>query len=188
MNVSHGCIRLYPEDIERLFMKTPIGTPGRFVYQPIKFGWRGDALYVEVHDDLYAVYPGLWNHALHEVARLHLDKYVDMGKLEKAVEAKTGLVTYVMPGAEPDRTMDGIEAASIPPPPETAPVVASTTPTSNDATATTAAPADTMTAVDGNDDNDSIKSSDIAPSDTVSHDGDWEPIPASGGKHSDTVE
>ena len=23
-----------------------------FVYQPVKFGWRGDALYVEVHEDL----------------------------------------------------------------------------------------------------------------------------------------
>ena len=29
MTVSHGCVRLYPEDIERLFSKTPVGTPGR---------------------------------------------------------------------------------------------------------------------------------------------------------------
>lgn len=188
MNVSHGCIRLYPEDIQRLFMKTPVGTPGRFVYQPIKFGWRGNALYVEVHGDLYAVYPGLWNHAVHEVARLHLDKYVDMGKLEKAVEAKTGLVTYVMPGAEPDLALDGTAAASLPPPPETAPVVASTTTTSNDAASAASAPADTMPAADANDDHQAIKSSHIAPGDTVSHDGDWEPIPAAGGKHSNTVE
>ena len=50
MEVSHGCIRLYPRDIERLFNKVKIGTPGMFVYQPVKFGWRGDLLYVEVHD------------------------------------------------------------------------------------------------------------------------------------------
>jgi len=31
---EHGCIRLYPEDIERLFAIVPIGTPGEFVYQP----------------------------------------------------------------------------------------------------------------------------------------------------------
>jgi len=101
MGVSHGCVRLYPEDIERLFYKTKVGTPGRFVYQPVKFGWRGDALYVEVHDDLYGKYPGLWQHAQSEVKRLGLENDVDMIKLEKAVAAKTGVPTYVMEGAEP---------------------------------------------------------------------------------------
>jgi len=91
MEVSHGCVRLYPEDIESLFKKVRIGTPGRFVYQPIKFGWRGDRLYVEVHDDLYARYPGLWQHAVDEVKRLGLSDKVDFYKLEKAVEAKTGV-------------------------------------------------------------------------------------------------
>ena len=28
MKVSHGCIRLYPEDIERLYNKMKVGTPG----------------------------------------------------------------------------------------------------------------------------------------------------------------
>jgi L,D-transpeptidase ErfK/SrfK len=110
MNVSHGCIRLYPEDIERLYSKVRIGTPGRFVYQPVKFGWRGDALYVEVHDDLYAKYPGLWNHALREVKRLGLEDRVDMDKLEKTVELRSGIPTYVMPGLEPGT---GIETANL---------------------------------------------------------------------------
>ncbi len=101
MNVSHGCVRLYPEDIERLYSKVRVGTPGRFVYQPVKFGWRGESLYVEVHDDLYARYPGLWNHALHEVKRLGLEDRVDMGKLEKAVGLRAGIPTYVMPGPDP---------------------------------------------------------------------------------------
>jgi L,D-transpeptidase ErfK/SrfK len=133
MNVSHGCIRLYPEDIERLFARVPVGTPGRFVYQPIKFGWRGNALYVEVHDDLYGVYPGLWNHAVHEVQRLNLGSFVDMGKLQKAVEAKSGLVTYVMPGNEPSST-GGLEAASLPAPPG----VTTTAPSADVEPATTA--------------------------------------------------
>jgi len=178
MNVSHGCIRLYPEDIERLFMKTPVGTPGHFVYQPIKFGWRGNSLYVEVHDDLYAVYPGLWNHAVHEVRRLHLEKYVDMMKLEKAVEAKTGLVTYVMPGAEPDRALDGSGTASLPPPPETAPEVASTVTTDGaapSATADTTSAEDTPAAAD---DDESMTVPSAAPADAGSYDGDWEPLPA----------
>ncbi|HYL58643.1 MAG TPA: L,D-transpeptidase family protein [Candidatus Acidoferrales bacterium] len=101
MEVSHGCIRLYPEDIERLFNKVKIGTPGAFVYQPVKFGWRGDALYVEVHDDLYGRYAGLWAYAQKEADRLNLTDQIDSVKLEKAVEAKTGVPTYVMPGPAP---------------------------------------------------------------------------------------
>ncbi len=102
MEVSHGCIRLYPEDIERLFNKVKVGTPGEFVYQPIKFGWRGDSLYVEVHQDLYGVYPGLWQHAIAEVKRRGLWDAVDFQKLERAVEKKTGVPTYIMPGESPD--------------------------------------------------------------------------------------
>src|SRR5262245_36657585 len=41
MQVSHGCVRLYPEDIERLFPMVPIKTPGEFTYQPVKVGRRG---------------------------------------------------------------------------------------------------------------------------------------------------
>jgi L,D-transpeptidase ErfK/SrfK len=49
MRVSHGCIRLYPEDIERLFELVPIGTPVRIIYEPIKVGWREGALFIEIH-------------------------------------------------------------------------------------------------------------------------------------------
>ncbi len=48
-NVSHGCIRLYPEDIARLFREVSIGTPVRVVDQEVKTAWIGNTLYVEVH-------------------------------------------------------------------------------------------------------------------------------------------
>ncbi len=128
MNVSHGCIRLYPEDIERLFNKTPVGTTGRFVYQPVKFGWRGNNLYVEVHEDLYAVYPGLWNHAMHEVKRLHLEPSVDLNKLEQAIAAKNGMPTYVMNGPAPSPNIESASASFFPPPPGmSGPIIASDT-------------------------------------------------------------
>jgi L,D-transpeptidase ErfK/SrfK len=95
MSVSHGCVRLYPEDIEVLFHMVRVGMPGQFVYEPIKFGWRANRLYVEVHDDLYGMYPGMWNHATKEVARLGLQDQVDMDALQKAVIAKTGVPTFV---------------------------------------------------------------------------------------------
>ena len=49
--VSHGCIRLYPEDIARLFELVPIGTPVQVISQAIKIGWYGGELYVEAHPE-----------------------------------------------------------------------------------------------------------------------------------------
>jgi L,D-transpeptidase ErfK/SrfK len=126
MNVSHGCVRLYPEDIERLFHKVKVGTPGLFVYEPVKFGWRGGALYVEVHDDLYARYPGLWNHAVSEARSLGLGDQVDAQKLEQAVQARSGIPTYVMPGADPNAAVEKASAE----PATAAPLTAAVTPVS----------------------------------------------------------
>jgi L,D-transpeptidase ErfK/SrfK len=49
MRATHGCVRLYPEDIEEIFAKVPVGTPVRIVNQPFKAGWESGALYLEVH-------------------------------------------------------------------------------------------------------------------------------------------
>jgi L,D-transpeptidase ErfK/SrfK len=46
--VSHGCMRMYPEDIEKLFHWTKIGTPVTVVSQEVKLGWHDGALYLEV--------------------------------------------------------------------------------------------------------------------------------------------
>jgi L,D-transpeptidase ErfK/SrfK len=52
MRVSHGCIRLYPEDIAVLFTMVSIGTPVHIIDQPIKAGIRDDKLFLEVHQPL----------------------------------------------------------------------------------------------------------------------------------------
>ncbi len=45
---SHGCIRLYPEDIETLFNAVDIGTKVTIIDTPYKLGWKGEVLYLEV--------------------------------------------------------------------------------------------------------------------------------------------
>jgi L,D-transpeptidase ErfK/SrfK len=52
MRVTHGCIRLFPEDIGFLFGKISINTPVRIINEPVKIGWDGDDLVVEVHRTL----------------------------------------------------------------------------------------------------------------------------------------
>ena len=49
--ISHGCIRLYPEGIENLFGDVPIGTPVQVIDEPIKIGWFGGELYMEVYPE-----------------------------------------------------------------------------------------------------------------------------------------
>jgi L,D-transpeptidase ErfK/SrfK len=47
--VSSGCIRMFPEDIVRLYHMVPVGAKVTVVDQPIKAAWIGDKLYLEVH-------------------------------------------------------------------------------------------------------------------------------------------
>jgi L,D-transpeptidase ErfK/SrfK len=52
MQVTHGCMRLYPEDIETLYSMVPIGTSVTIVNQPYKWGWHDGELLIEVHPPL----------------------------------------------------------------------------------------------------------------------------------------
>ncbi len=62
MQVSHGCVRLYPEDIEALYTRVTVNTPVYIVKQPIKVGWLDSTLYLEAH-------PGLEGESLTQAQR-----------------------------------------------------------------------------------------------------------------------
>jgi L,D-transpeptidase ErfK/SrfK len=49
---SHGCIRLYPEDVEKIFAMVGPGTPVTVVNQPFVFGWHEGQLYLQAYDVL----------------------------------------------------------------------------------------------------------------------------------------
>jgi len=49
MRSSHGCMRLYPEDIAMLFDAVPLGTRVTVVNQPYLFGWRDGVLYMQAY-------------------------------------------------------------------------------------------------------------------------------------------
>ncbi|MGD8631326.1 MAG: L,D-transpeptidase family protein [Gammaproteobacteria bacterium] len=52
IRVSHGCVRLYPEDIARLFPQVPEGTRVTIVNQPYVAGWHEGQLYLDAHQPL----------------------------------------------------------------------------------------------------------------------------------------
>jgi len=52
MRVTHGCVRMFPEDIRFLFAHVSVDTPVRIINEPVKVGWHGDELVMEVHRPL----------------------------------------------------------------------------------------------------------------------------------------
>lgn len=48
-NVTAGCINMYPEDVEALFMHTAIDTPVNLINQPMKLFYQKGRLFVESH-------------------------------------------------------------------------------------------------------------------------------------------
>jgi L,D-transpeptidase ErfK/SrfK len=52
MRVTHGCMRMYNEDVARLFPLVEVGMPVYLVNQPVKLGWDNGALYMEVSQPL----------------------------------------------------------------------------------------------------------------------------------------
>ena len=49
MAITHGCLRMYPEDIERLFDLTPVGTRVTLINEPVKISRFGGEVWLEVH-------------------------------------------------------------------------------------------------------------------------------------------
>lgn len=100
MRVTHGCVRLLPEDIAELFDQVPVGTPVHILNQPVKTGWQGGVLYVEVHpplDEDATPRQDLLRYTLERVY-VELQKHpavLDGGALRRAVEEMHGVPVAV---------------------------------------------------------------------------------------------
>jgi L,D-transpeptidase ErfK/SrfK len=85
----HGCLRLYEEEIVRLFDRVREATRLQIVHQTAKWGRDGDRVYLEVHPDLY----GLRRDRLAEldIARaLGLLEVLDLELVLRALEEARG--------------------------------------------------------------------------------------------------
>ena len=95
MQVSHGCIRLYNEDIAQLFREITVGTPGEFIYQPAKLGMRDGRIYVEAHPDIYGLRPNLKGEVERLVEQRGWSDQVDRQRLRQALADETGLPVMI---------------------------------------------------------------------------------------------
>ncbi len=96
MRVTHGCVRLLPEDIEELFQKVKVNTQVQIVNQPVKVGWLGGILYLEVHppiEEHLEAREDMMRYAL-EVIYQELEKHpaILIGRnVRQAIEEKNGV-------------------------------------------------------------------------------------------------
>jgi len=101
--VSHGCIRLYPEDIENLYPFARIGMPVEIIYEPVKFGFKHNRISVEVHEDIYHQIPNLIRYGFAQLKQEGLEKRVNLKKFIIALVERTGIpvdITKVRPENE----------------------------------------------------------------------------------------
>ena len=108
MAVTHGCIRMYPEDVAALFALIPIGTKVRLVNEPVKVAWVDGQLFLEAHppvdEEGQSVAPDLQllsqklDHALgNDNAAIHWD-------LARAtLRAASGIPIVIGLAADPDQ-------------------------------------------------------------------------------------
>lgn len=104
---THGCIRLYPEDLEVLYPQVAPGMPGELVYQPVKIGVRDGRVYVEVHSDVYGRIRDLDAYARAEVKKAGVEPRVDGDLLHAAVQAKRGIPVDVTRGTNEKQKKHG---------------------------------------------------------------------------------
>ena len=96
MRVSHGCIRLYPEDIEALFAEVTLKTPVNIINQPYKLGVKDEVIYLEAHPLLQEDSEQYQNNLTSVVSLLidmagGRDYELDWDKAHEAISQPTGL-------------------------------------------------------------------------------------------------
>ena len=97
--VSHGCTRMYPEHIKKLFPMVPVGTSVEYIYEPAKIGFRQGHIYLSVHEDVYFKIRSMILHVLNLLEQRGLADQVNMRKVMQAVEEQNGLPMDITRGA-----------------------------------------------------------------------------------------
>lgn len=100
LRVSHGCLRLFPEDIAALFSMVEVGTQVRIINQPYKFGWHDGKLYMAaVPPDGTGRAPVRsytpWVKALIDATKQHPDIPINWDKAQTVAHQATGIPTVI---------------------------------------------------------------------------------------------
>ena len=85
--LTHGCIRLNPDDIAEIFTEVGRGTPGQIIYKRLMIARLGERIFLEVHRDIYGKEPDPLASLIAVAKAKNLDVALDW-ELAKAIIAK----------------------------------------------------------------------------------------------------
>lgn len=100
MRVTHGCIRMYPKDVESIFEMVSLGTQVAIVNQPYKVGLSHGIVYLEVHPHLEEdvdIFRDEFTHVVNLVLARTTDQDVtlDWAALRRALKDKSGMPSQI---------------------------------------------------------------------------------------------
>lgn len=99
---THGCVRLYEDEIVRLYERIPEGTRLQIIYQPYKWGRHGSRILFEAYPDRYHRIPDPLASALAPIRELGLLGHIDLERVWQAIDEPLGIPITVgtLPAAE----------------------------------------------------------------------------------------
>lgn len=104
-SVSHGCIRMLPDEIAQLFPQVEVGTLVKIIYQPVKMAQtREGRIFLEAHPNIYdrkIDYLGY----VKDLARSHnLEDRIDWQKVNTILKIKEGIARDISKEPKPTRS------------------------------------------------------------------------------------
>ncbi len=93
---SHGCIRLQPENIEKLFPQIEVGEPGKIIYAPVLLALLNDGrIYLEIDRDIYNRGINAFPMLIELAEANHLTNRIDWYAVTQTIDQQTGIARQI---------------------------------------------------------------------------------------------
>ncbi len=94
--VSHGCMRMLPDEIAQLFPTVDVGAPVKIIYQPVKMALtRQGHIYLEAHPNVYDQRINYMEYVKKVAKSYQLESRIDWQRVDTILKIKEGLARDV---------------------------------------------------------------------------------------------
>jgi L,D-transpeptidase ErfK/SrfK len=95
-HVTHGCVRIHPDDIAALYALVPIGARGRILYEPVLLAQTAEGIFLEAHPDVYRRVTGDALSLVRDMAeQAGISCEIDWSEVAKVLQARHGVARPV---------------------------------------------------------------------------------------------
>lgn len=95
-SVSHGCIRMLPDEIEQLFPQVEVGLPIKIIYRPVKMALTPQGrIFLEAHPNIYLKKMTYLEVVKEMAQKYQLTSHIDWDKVPPILKAREGIARDV---------------------------------------------------------------------------------------------